>query len=334
MNMKNKEQLLYFFLQGKISLSQYDYKFMANLQTMIQNQNRVTSNQADLFDKLISKYKKQLTKNGLIKEELKELSWKTMVVESTPEYTGASVRVNDDEIFIKVPFNKSFISQFRAVENNNFTWDSTEKLYRAKFNTLSLKVAYNILPEYFEHVRYCDSLQPILTELQQYQNLIWNPTAKKFNDRLLIGACNSVLGSMIADTDLAINSSNLFKLVRMGISIDPEVYGGNEKLKFAAKSVYEVELSDVENIIGWMKNIGCTNVVIGRGLRNTINQEQLSTMVEKYGMRSVGPVSFGSLPDGVSILLQHTSNVDSRTPFTGQISKTVVLKDSRPIEVK
>jgi hypothetical protein len=334
MNMKNKEQLLYFFLQGKISLSQYDYKFMANLQTMIQNQNRVTSNQADLFDKLISKYKKQLTKNGLIKEELKELSWKTMVVESTPEYTGASVRVNDDEIFIKVPFNKSFISQFRAVENNNFTWDSTEKLYRAKFNTLSLKVAYNILPEYFEHVRYCDYLQPILTELQQYQNLIWNPTAKKFNDRLLIGACNSVLGSMIADTDLAINSSNLFKLVRMGISIDPEVYGGNEKLKFAAKSVYEVELSDVENIIGWMKNIGCTNVVIGRGLRNTINQEQLSTMVEKYGMRSVGPVSFGSLPDGVSILLQHTSNVDSRTPFTGQISKTVVLKDSRPIEVK
>ena len=57
--MKNKEQLLYFFLQGKISLSQYDYKFMANLQTMIQNQNRVTSNQADLFDKLISKYKNE-----------------------------------------------------------------------------------------------------------------------------------------------------------------------------------------------------------------------------------------------------------------------------------
>jgi hypothetical protein len=332
--MKNKEQLLYFFLQGKISLSQYDYKFMANLQTMIQNQNRVTSNQADLFDKLISKYKKQLTKNGLIKEELKELPWKTMVVESTPEYTGASVRVNDDEIFIKVPFNKSFISQFRSVENNNFTWDSTEKLYRAKFNTLSLKVAYNILPEYFEHVRYCDALQPILTELQQYQNLTWNPTAKKFNDRLLIGACNSVLGSMIADIDLDINSTNLFKLVRMGISIDPEVYDGNEKLKFAAKSVYEVELSDVENIIGWMKNIGCANVVIGRGLRNTVNQEQLSTMVEKYGMRSLGPMSFGNLPDGVSILLQHTSNVDSRTPFTGQISKTVVLKDSRPIEVK
>ena len=54
--MKNKEQLLYFFLQGKISLSQYDYKFMANLQSIIQNNMRVTSNQAELFGKLISKY--------------------------------------------------------------------------------------------------------------------------------------------------------------------------------------------------------------------------------------------------------------------------------------
>lgn len=331
--MKNKEQLLYFFLQGKISLSQYDYKFMANLQTMIQNQSRVTSNQADLFDKLISKYKKQLTKNGLVKEELKELPWKTMVVQSSLEFTGASVRLTDDEITIKVPFNKTFISQFRTIENNNFSWDSTEKLYRAKFNTLSLKVAYTNLPKYFQHVRYCDELQPILTELEQYQNLIWNPTAKKFNDRLLIGACNSVLGSMMADTNLDITSRNLFKLVQMGINIDPEVYAGNEKFRFAANSVYEVELSDVENIIGWMKNIGCDNVVIGRGLRNTINIEQFSAMIEKYGMRSVGPMSFGNLPDGISILMQHTSNVDTRTPFAGQISKTIVIKDSRPIEV-
>ncbi len=332
--MKNKEQLLYFFLQGKISLSQYDYKFMANLQTMIQNQSRVTSNQADLFDKLISKYKKQLTKNGLVKEELKELPWKTMVVESSPEFTGASVRLTDDEITVKVPFNKSFISQFRSVENNKFSWDSAEKLYRTKFNTLSLKVAYTTLPKYFQHVRYCDELQSILTELEQYQNLIWNPTAKKFNDRLLIGACNSVLGSMLDAIDLDTTPRNLFKLVEMGINIDPEVYAGNEKFRFAANPVYEVEISDVEKIIGWMKNIGCDNVVLGRALRNTINIEEFSAMIEKYGMKAVGPMSFGNLPDGISILVQHTSNVDTRTPFAGQISKTIVIKDSRPIEVK
>ena len=77
--MKNKEQLLYFFLQGKISLSQYDYKFMANLQTMIQRDHRVTTGQANLFDNLISKYKKQLTKCGLDKAELQKAEYTRQV---------------------------------------------------------------------------------------------------------------------------------------------------------------------------------------------------------------------------------------------------------------
>jgi hypothetical protein len=151
--MTNKEQLLYFFLQGKISLSQYDYKFMANLQTIIQNNARVTSNQADLFDKLISKYKKQLVRQGLVKEELKELPWKTMIVESTSEYTGAVVSLRDNELNIRVPFNKSFISEFRNVPNNAFEWDKETKSYSATFGTTALKVAHSVLPKFFSTVR-------------------------------------------------------------------------------------------------------------------------------------------------------------------------------------
>ena len=159
MKMINKEQLLYFFLQGKISLSQYDYKFMANLLSMIQNQHRVTSNQATLFDNLISKYKKQLTKNGFDKDTLKALPWKTTVVESTPEYTGASVSLDDDTISIRVPFNKQFISAFRNVKNNTFDWNKDSKTYTAKFNTNAFKIAYTILPEFFHSVRYDQELQ-------------------------------------------------------------------------------------------------------------------------------------------------------------------------------
>ncbi len=333
MNMKNKEQLLYFFLQGKISLSQYDYKFMANLQTMIQNQNRVTSNQADLFDKLISKYKKQLTKNGLVKEELKALPWKTMVVESTPEYTGASVRLVDDDIIIRVPFNKTFINQFRQVENNKFSWDGTEKVYRAKFNTLSLKVVSNTIPKYFQHVKYCDTLGTILDEINQYANLVWNPTVFKFNGRLMLMACNDVLGSIISDNDLDITPSNLFKLTRMGIKIDPEVYGGNEKLKFASIDFYETDIDNYETIVSWMKNIGCDNVILGRGIRSVSWKEELTATIEKYGMKVFGPMTYGATIDtGVTMLIQHVSTSDRIVP--APISKTIVIKDSRPIEVK
>ncbi len=331
-SMKNKEQLLYFFLQSKISLSQYDYKFMANLQTMIQNNARVTSNQADLFDKLISKYKKQLAKNGFDKEELKLLPWKTMIVESTTEYTGASVQLVDNDIIIRVPFNKSFISQFRQIENNNYAWDGTDKRYRAKFNTLSLRIAHDALPKYFQHVKYCDTITKILDEVKQYDNLTWNPTVVRFNDRLLLAACNEVLGSLITDEDLTITPKNLFKLTRLGIKIDPEVYHSDEKLKFAANDFYETDIDDYETTISWMRNIGCDNVLLGRGIRSVSWKEELTNTIEKYGMKVFGPMTYGSTIDsGVTMLIQHVSTNDRMVP--APISKTIVIKDSRPIEV-
>ena len=331
--MKNKEQLLYFFLQGKISLSQYDYKFMANLQTMIQKNARVTSNQADLFDKLISKYKKQLTKNNLVKEELKALPWKTMVVESTPEYTGATVKLIDNDITIKVPFNKTFIGQFRNTENNTYSWDSAEKLYRAPFSTLALKTAYNVLPKFFPHVRYCYTLDPIISKLREYQELIWNPTARKLNDKIVIAASNEVLASLIAEKDLTITPQNLFDLTRMGIEVHSELYEGDEKLKFAANFSYQTDHSDLETTLSWMKDLGCEHVILGRGLRSVFWREELVALAESNGMKVLQPLSFGGLPEGICMVIQHVSNVDSKQLFAGSISKTIVIQDSRPIEV-
>jgi hypothetical protein len=329
--MKNKEQLLYFFLGGKISLSQYDYKFMANLQTMIQNNARVTSNQAELFDKLISKYNKQLVKQGFVKEELKALPWKTLVVESTSDYTGASVRVINNDIIIKVPFNKAFISQFRALQNNEYAWDRDEKLYRTKFTTQSFKLAYNNLPMFFSTVKYCDSLQKILDQLEEYKHLVWNPTVKKMNNNMLLVASNEVLGSIITNEDLIITPTNLFKLANMGVTIDPEIYEQDEKLKFAASTTYVTDINDYEITISWMRNIGCENVILGRGIRSVSWKEELTAMIEKYGMKAYGPLGYNVNLQGTTMLIQHFSTTDKI--LAAPISKTIVIKDSRPIEV-
>jgi hypothetical protein len=334
MNMTNKEQLLYFFLNGKVSLSQYDYKFMANLQTMIQNKNRVTSNQATLFDNLISKYKKQLTKNGFDKDVLKALPWKTEVVESTPEYTGATVSLYGDDLIVKVPFNKSFITAFRNVKNNTFEWDSDNKFYRSDFNTTALKIANSELYKYFPSVRYDDTINKLINDLESYNAEVYNPTLFVINGRPVIVAINSVLSEMVENIELKIDSKTLHQLNMMGINIDPSVYKNDRRLEFASKHVYEMELDQVETAISWMKSLGCQNVIVGRGLRTHLSQDSLYELIAKYGMQPFGPMSFGKLPDGVNMMIQHTSNVDVRGAFTGQISKTVVLKDSRPIEVK
>lgn len=333
--MKNKEQLLYFFLQGKISLSQYDYKFMANLQSMIQKDNRVTTNQAELFGKLISKYNKQLVKQGLIKEELKALPWKTLIVESSSEYTGAVVSMNENDLNIRVPFNKTFISSYRNVKNNEFEWNKETKSYSAPFTTNSLKVAYSTLPNFFPTVRYDDDLQGVINELQQYEGMVWDPTLMYVNDRLMVVATNTTLAEVIEDITLSLDPRTLFKLSRMGVNIAPELIENDPKLQFASNQVYEIEITDIEHVIGWMRNIGCENVMIGRGLRTLNAQESITKMVEKYGMKPVASAAF-SVPTGMTMLIQHTSPTGfALSGFnTINISKTIVLKDSRPIEVK
>jgi hypothetical protein len=335
--MKNKEQLLYFFLQGKISLSQYDYKFMANLQSMIQNNMRVTSNQADLFDKLISKYAKQLTKQGLVKEELKSLSWKTMIVESTPEYTGGVVSLIEEDINIRVPFNKTFISEFRNVRHNMFDWSKETKSYSAPFSTNALKIAYTVLPKFFSTVRYDDELQAIITELQQYEGMIWNPTLMQVNGNLVVAAVNPVLAEIIGDMTLSLDSRTLFKLSCMGVNVDPAIIKTYPMLEFSASRVYEVEITEVEKVIGWMKNIGCENVLIGRAAKNIIDRDGLTKMIEKYGMKATGSMAFfgNKMSEGVTMIIQHTTPTDIRMfDLQNNISKTIVVKDSRPIEVK
>lgn len=334
MDMNNKEQLLYFFLNGKVSLSQYDYKFMANLQIMIQNKNRVTSNQSTLFDNLISKYKKQLTKNGLVIEELKALPWKTEVVESSEEYTGATISLYDNDLIIKVPFNKPFITNFRNVKHNKFVWDRDNKFYRAEFSTTSLKLAYDSLPKYFNTLKLDDTIKALIDNVNEYYSEIYNPTLCLIKGRPVVLAVNEVLGEMINEMTLNTDATTLFKLSSMGITIHEDIYKNDSRLEFASKRVFEYDIDKVETVISWMKSLGCNNVVIGRGLKTYLHQEKLNELISKYGMNPVGPISYGSLPKGNSMLLQHTSSIDMRNSFTGNVSKTVVLKNSRPIEVK
>jgi hypothetical protein len=134
--------------------------------------------------------------------------------------------------------------------------------------------------------------------------------------------------------ELKIDDITLFKLSLMGVAIDSSVYESNPRLEFASKRVYEIEIDQIETVIAWIKNLGCDTVIIGRGLRNHMSQESLSELITRYEMNTAGPAAFGKLTKEMTMLLQHTSTIDLRGMFAGQISKTVVLKNSRPIEVK
>ena len=328
-----KEQLLYFFLNGKISLSQYDYKFMVNLQTMIHNSHRVTSNQADLFDKLISKYAKQLTKAALVKEELKVLPWKAMVVESTPEYTGANVSLFEDIITLRVPFNKTFISSFRDIEDNPFEWIKEEKIYRAPFSTAAFKLLYHTLPKFFMIINYCEILSTILEDLKQYEGLIWEPTLININDRIVLGASNPVVAEFISDFDLSMTTDTLYAMSRFQFSVHPDFYGNDPKLKFAYEYVTEVDIDNLVQVAQWMRSLKVQLVALDRTL--SMNKKLRSEIEAAFIGMSVTESPYNLMPRGVFLLQNHTHLNRSLNLYMNEnIDKIVVLKNSRAVEVK
>lgn len=334
-----KEHLLHFFLQGKISLSQYDYKFMVNLQTMIHNSHRVTSNQAELFDKLISKYAKQLTKAELVKEELKVLPWKAMVVQSTPEYTGANISLFEDIITLRVPFNKAFIAAFRAIDDNPFEWIKEEKLYRAPFSTVAFKLLYNALPKFFTITNYCETLNSILEDLKQYEGLMWEPTLIRINDRIVLGAVTPIVAELISQIDLTMTADNLYKLASYQFAVHPDFYGDDPMLKFAYEYQTEVDIDNLVQVAKWMRTLKVQRVLLDITLSM---DKKLRSEIEAAltGMSVVPTSSYVSPRDHPnppsSFLLQTHSHLNNRlnTYVNPNIDKIVVLKNSRPVEVK
>ena len=76
-----KEQVIFFMMTTSISLSHYDYKFISNMQSLTHDKKQITTGQADLFDKLLHKYRKQFATNGYESNDLVKLPWKCVVVD-------------------------------------------------------------------------------------------------------------------------------------------------------------------------------------------------------------------------------------------------------------
>jgi len=93
------------YMVGNISLSRFDKKFVESLQVLKQ----VTTNQVELFYKIIYKYRRQLSKDELDADKLIHLPWTSKVIESAPQYTDGHVSIEGKQIIFKCPYNKNFI---------------------------------------------------------------------------------------------------------------------------------------------------------------------------------------------------------------------------------
>jgi hypothetical protein len=322
--MDSKEQLIYFFLNGKINLSTYDEKFLTNLGIIINTHKRVTTNQAKLFDRLVEKYQRQLNKHSLHYQDLVKLNWKANVVESATQYTNAKVSLVNDNLTITLPFNKNFISAFKNVDDNPFDWNKSDRMYVAKFSTYALKIASVLLPEFFT-VDYSVELLDVLNTLKEYENSIWKPTLCNVNGNLMIVAINEMLYDATINIDLKLDIPTLYELSHYGISVDEKLISNEPSLKFANEYVTEVDLDDILQVANWLSKI-TDNVFVPK---NTLYITEMIRVMDRFNIKvDTMRKKSKQMIELVHSVRKHSSN---RVEKTGKI---IVIKNSRPVEVQ
>jgi hypothetical protein len=334
--LKTKEHLLHYFLNQQIKLSTYDQKFLHNLEYLIAKYHRVTSNQQALFEKLISKYAKQFTKVGFVKEELKSLPWTTPIVESTPEFTGAQVSRFGNEIILKVPFNKHFISDFRSTDNNSYEWNRDSKHYVSPLTTNALRLVNNVLPKYFNTVVYNVEIMELLNQVISYEAKFWDPTYVKLNGNYYVVAMNSFLSEAINNIVLDDHPKSLFLLSQHGIKIDESVTQNDPKKLFASNFSPVIDLDNFHTVAEWLRELNIDLVYFGRGLGNTTTRNEITAILKQLNIQVANNSRFYTEDDAKTpVMLKLVSGTDYLPSYYNKrLAKIIQLQISRPVPLK
>jgi len=328
-----REHLLDYMLKGHLHLSKKDYGFFNNLRYIIQDKQKVTSNQNKLFEKLIVKYQRQLKKLGHEISVLQELSWHVDLVPTQQEYLTASISLENDTIVFRSPFNTKFIQEFRKVCDNPYIWVKDTRYYKADYSTYALKVLVDIVHKHYELVSYCDSLNELLDINKQYENTNWEPTLKKVNGNYIIAGINRSLYDATIDIELNNKPKTLQKLSTYGIKIDTSVSEGDELKEFAGNFEHTINIDDLDKLSEWLMQLGLDKVVTSRVV--VYNKEVNTEIRNKFAERNIRILS-NTDPDESDIVLIRTTTMN--TFFRGYDSRSIVkyinLVNTRPIQVR
>jgi hypothetical protein len=327
--LKTTEHLLH-FMTNNISLSRFDEKFVSNLLTL----NQVTTNQVELFYKIVYKYRRQFIKHELDVDKLIYLPWNTKIVESSIQYTAGHISIETNQIIFKCPYNKNFVDFFRKLPDNDFKWNKETRRYESAFNPYLLKLLVNSGQKFFE-MQYCDITTDLLTQLKEYEHVkYWQPTLCNINGNLFIVATNESLDQSLGDMVLNNDAVTLAKLVHFGVVIDESVYNSADtKQLFMANMFCKVEIVDALNIIPWLVELNCDFVHIPHTslfAETKKNIKQALYTAKIPCTNDIKPV-IGKYEFPVTIRFKSNGDTASEPLKVGKI---IQLVNSQPVDVK
>jgi len=188
-------------------------------------------------------------------------------------------------------------------------------------------------------VHYCNIVTGLLDTIKEYKDVkYWQPTLVKINDNLFITATTEQLDDALGDMVLDTTPTTISKLVYHGVHIDESLYDINdEKQTFISNRVYEMEVTEVLNIVPWLTEIGCDYVMftgnkiladIRKSLRDSLTLAGIQIDLETKWVTKSKESSY-NFP---VVIRFRTSNISYDEPI--KAGKIVQLVNSQPIDIK
>ena len=266
MNFKTLEDVGTFMLIN-IRLSRYDLQFINNLTNLIARNNKITSNQDTLFRKIAFKYRKQFIQHKMFVDDVLLLPWKCNMIESSPQYTNASITVLKDTIIFKSPFSKSFLISLKKDPIYTMEWHKDKRQYEIAYGPSTLKSLVTMSADYFTVIDYCPITKEIIDSLSDYESVkYWEPTLVYNNGYFYIAALNEVLYETIKDIPLTNDLKMVADYVQYGITISNSViehfstFEDPLKVNLAVNFQSDFEIKELETAIKWLRELGCDGI--------------------------------------------------------------------------
>jgi hypothetical protein len=255
------------FMLINIRLSRYDLQFVNNLTNMIGVKNTITTNQDSLFKKIALKYRKQYTQQKFDIDTLLLLPWKCNVIESSPQYTNASISIIKDKIIFRSPFSKSFLTALKKKPIHSMEWLKDKRQYEISYGPTTLKELITMSADYFNTIDYCSITRQIIDSLSEYESVkYWEPTLVYNNGYFYVAACNQILYDTIQNIPLTNDLKMVADYVQHGIKISPSViehfvnFENPMKVALAVNYRIECEINDLADTIKWLSEMGCDGI--------------------------------------------------------------------------
>lgn len=337
MQLSTKEHLVYFMQTGVIRLSNYDLKFIQNIHHFILQNKSITSNQVALFDKLVTKYERQIKKQNLTLDFLQGLPWTTNIVQSDPIFTDAYISIEEGAIHFRAPYNKNFITNFRKLDYNPFVWKRELRRYEGPFSTMALKILVHLVHHFYPIVHYCPVITELLNTTHQYDSATyWHPTLVKAKDNFFICANNEHLNEAIKDIPLNNDLQTMVTLSEYGIKMQDNLIDDHDKLNFASEYIYEVELSKIDKVFDYLKELNCDGVYFSGHsiLIKKDLKEKTATVTQNMHNLSDIPQNRKIHDYKFPVVMQFSSVVSTMKLQTHGIKKIIKIINSNPVEVK